>query len=265
MLLSPWSQENQPSVTEQPEINRLITIPLGGGEMREGKPHDLSQKDRGELRRVLELDGGHGKNDAQFDHFCKVLELAIGSFKAHQEIPNPKSERGKNRRALKQLSKTATQLDQQLDQLPPGALRELDLALQALSYSDGKFIDPNGLVSSSGKPVYSASMMHPTSFGTSALLKACRALLTRFTSAVEFAEEHRRADPGGRSLNAAEIVLAQAVARAFDLTDKKPTTTIEGRYENVLRIALRASGRGGTEVKELHGLVLKGLKSIEPA
>ena len=265
MLLSQWSQRNQPSVTDEPADERLFTMPLGGGEMREGKPHVLNQEDRNELRRELGLLDAVHELDAQFDKFCKTLELAIGFFKAHRDIPNPKSERGKNRLALKELSKTAIKLERQLDQLPAGALRELDLALQALSHRDGEFVDPDRTVSSEGKPTFSASMMHPASSGTSALLEALRTLLTRIASAVEFAQEHRRADPGGRSVNAAQIVLAQAVARMFRLLDEKPTTTIEGRYERVLRIALRAGGRGDAEVRDLHGLVLKGLKSIEPA
>lgn len=178
----------------------------------------MSQEDRTELRRELGLDDAAHELDAQFDKFCKTLELAIGFFKAHRDIPNPKSERGKNRLALKELSKTAIKLEHQLDQLPAGALRE-----------------------------------------------ALRTLLTRIASAVEFAHGHRRADPGGRSLDAAEIVLAQAVARTFRLLDEKPTTTIGGCYERVLRIALRAGGRGDAEVRDLHGLVLKGPKSIEPA
>jgi hypothetical protein len=264
MLLSPWNRKNQLSVTEEADNNRLISIPLGGGERREGKPHDLSPADRDELHRIFIIDDNVGKNDAQFDHFCSVLELAIGFFKAHQEIPKSRIKRGKNRRTLKQLNETASKLQHQLDQLPPGALRELDLALQALSHSDGQFLDPNRSVTSEGKTVFTASMMHPTSFGTSALLEAHRALLARIASAVEFAQEHRRTDAGGRSLNVAEILLAQSVARAFDLLDERPTTSERGCYEQVLRLALSAGGLRGTEDRDLHGLVQKALQGMKP-
>ena len=258
MLLTQWSQRNQPSVTEGPEDNRVISMPLGGGDMREGTPHDLSQGDRDALRRILAID-----DDAPFEAFCKVLERAIGFFKVHQAIPNSKSERGNNRRALKQLGETAAKLGEHLDQLPSGALRELDLALQALSQRDGQFLDPNRSITSEGKTVFTASMMHPASFGPSALLDTHRTLLDRITSAVEFAQEHRRADAGGRPTNAAEILLARNIAGAFtSILDRKPSTTVEGSYEQVLSVALSAGGLKDVDNRDLHSLVRNVLRRM---
>ena len=257
MLLSPWNQRTQPSVTKAPENNRVLSMPLGGGKLQEGKPHELSQADRDELQRILAVD-----DDAQFDAFCKVLERAIGFFKVHQAIPNPRSERGDNRRALKQLIETATKFQHQLDQLPPGAVRELDLALQALSQLDGQFVDPYQIQTSEGEPVFTASMMYPASLGTSALLDTHRTLLDRIASAVEFAQEHKRTDAGGRPTNDAEILLARDIAGAFTrILDQKPSTTAEGRYEQVLSFALTAGGLEDVENRDLHGLtrnVLRG-------
>ena len=120
---------NQQPVTEDIQKHRVFIGALAGGEMREVEPYCLTQEERTELLDIL----AH-QDDAQFDAFCRDLEIAIGCFTLRQDSPNAQSERGKNRKALARLSEAADKLIGNLDQLPPHALRQLDLALQAVSH-----------------------------------------------------------------------------------------------------------------------------------
>ena len=223
--------------------------------MREGEPYCLTQEERTELLGILER-----QDDTKFEAFCDALEFAIGCFTLQKDFPIIQSERSKNRKALARLSKAADKLIGHLDQLPPGALRELDLALQALSHQDGKWADPTPLPAFKGKPGFTLSIMHRASLATTAFLEGLTVHLARIFSAIRFAQTHTPTDPGGRPINTAEILLAQTIARAFaDILDEKPTTTTEGRYEQVLRLALSAGGPGDAEGRDLHGLVRKAL------
>ena len=171
----------------------------------------------------------------------------------------------KNRKALARLSQAADKLIGHLDKLPPHALRQLDLALQALSHQDGQWADPTPLPTSKGKPGFTLSVMHPASLQTTAFLEGLTAHVARIVAAIQFSQAHTPTDSGGRPINAAKILLAQAIARAFvDILNEKPTTTIEGRYEQVLRFALSAGGLEDAEDRELHSLVQKALQGMKP-
>ena len=251
---------NQRPVTDDIEKRRLFTAPLAGGEMQEGESYSLSQEERTELLDILALE-----DNARFDAFCQALEIAIGCFTLQQEFPVTRSERSKNRKALARLSQAADKLIGQLDELPPGALRELDLALQALSHQDGKWADPNPLPVSKGMMGFTFSLMHPASLETTAFLEGFTAHLDRIVAAIQFSQAHTPTDSGGRPINTAEILLAQTIARAFtDIVDEKPATTMEGRYEQVLRLALSAGGPEDAEDRELHSLVQKALQGMKP-
>ena len=251
---------NRRPVTDDIEKRRLFAAPLAGGEMQEGESYSLSQKERTELLDIL----AH-QDDALFDAFCEELEIAIGCFTLRQDFPKTQSTRGDNRKALARLSQAADKLIGQLDELPPGALRELDLALQALSHQDGKWADPNPLPVFKGTPGFTFSVMHPASLQTTAFLEGLTAHLDRIVAAIQFSQAHTPTDSGGRPINTAEILLAQTIARAFtDILDEKPATTMEGRYEQVLRFALSAGGLEDTEDRELHRLVQKALQGTKP-
>ena len=251
---------NQRPVTDDIEKRRLFTAPLAGGEMQEGESYSLSQEERTELLDILALE-----DNARFGTFCQALQIAIGCFTLQLKFPITRSERSKNRKALARLSKAADKLIGHLDKLPSGALRKLDLALQALSHQDGQWADPTPLPASKGKPGFTLSMMHPASLQTTAFLEGLTTHLARVVAAIQFSQAHTPTDSGGRPINTAEILLAQTIARAFtDILDEKPATTMEGRYEQVLRFALSAGGLEDTEDRELHRLVQKALQGTKP-
>lgn len=247
-------------MTEDIQKHRVFIGALAGGVMREVEPYCLTQEERTELLDIL----AH-HDDAKFDEFCKELEIAIGCFALRQDSPNARSERGKNREALARLNKAADKLIGHLDKLPPGALRQLDLALQAVSHQDGTWVNPNLPPDSSGTPGFIFSMTQPASNVTTALLDGLTAHLARIVAAIQFAQTYTPKDSGGRTANVAEILLAQTIARAFvDILDEKPATTTEGRYEQILRFALNAGGPEDPEDRDLHGLVRKALEGIKP-
>ena len=251
---------NRRPVTDEIEKRRFFAAPLAGGEMRAGESYCLTQEERTVLLDILAP-----KDNAQFRTFCQALEIAIGCFTLQQNFPKTQSTRGDNRKALARLSQAADKLIGQLDELPPGALRELDLALQALSHQDGKWADPNPLPVTKGTPGFTFSVMHPASLQTTAFLEGLTAHLDRIVAAIQFSQAHTPTDSGGRPINTAEILLAQTIARAFaDILDEKPTTTTEGRYEQVLRFALSAGGPEDAEDRELHTLVQKVLQGTKP-
>ena len=263
VLMIPGIRRNpgdQQPVTEDIEKRRLLIAPLAGGEMREGEPYCLSQEERTELLDMLALE-----DNGRFDAFREELEIAIGCFALRRNSPNTRSERGKNRNTLAHLCKAADKLTRELDKLPAGALRELDLALQALSHQDGKWADPNPLPVSKGMMGFTFSLMHPASLATTAFLEGFTAHLDRIVAAIQFSQAHTPTDSGGRPINTAEILLAQTIARAFtDILDEKPATTMDGRYEQVLRFGLSAGGLEDTEDRELHRLVQKALQGTKP-
>ena len=251
---------NQRPVTDDIEKRRLFAAPLAGGEMQEGESYSLSQEERNELLAILALEDG-----ARFDAFCQALEIAIGCFTLQQEFPVTQSERSKNRKALARLSQAADKPIGHLDKLPPHALRQLDLALQALSHEDGQWVDPTPLPASKGKPGFTLSVMHPASLQTTAFLEGLTAHVARIVATIQFTQTHKPPDRGGRPANVAKILLAQAIARAFtEILGEKPTTTTEGRYEQVLRLALSAGGPEDAEDRELHSLVQKALQGTKP-
>ena len=68
--------------------------------------------------------------------------------------------------------------------------------------------------------------------------------------------------PGGQRPKAAQTLLARHIAQAFRDLKVEPTATVEGQFERVLRLCLKASGEDvGDEWMpiHLHTLVMKTL------
>ena len=234
-----------------------ITIRLADGERRHGAAQELSDSERREIETILELD-----DKAKLDAFRREIGNAVSYFRLQRDMPSLGGSHKTDRKALLQLKKAAERLQKDLDELPASALKRLDLALQALAHEERRQSRTEDLEDAAE---FHISAMPTVTGETANLLSSVEKEILRIAAAVEFIETYTRTKSGGRPLDAPMAILANKIADAFiTVLEETPTTTVNGRYEQILKLALTAGGDADAWDRDLHTLVRKTLEGIKP-
>jgi len=246
-----------PAVTDDTDKPVQITIRLADGERRDGAAQELSDSERREIETILELN-----DKAKLDAFCREIGNAVGYFRLQRDMPSLGGSHKTDRKALLQLKKAAERLQKDLDELPASALKRLDLALQALAHEERRQTRTDDVEDAAE---FHISAMPAVTAETGNLLSGVETGLPKIAAAIEFIETYTRTKSGGRPLDAPMAILANRTANAFmDVLEETPTTTVSGRYEQILKVALTAGWDTDAWDRDLHSFVRKTLEGIKP-
>jgi hypothetical protein len=240
---------------------RNFFAPLNqGGAFVEVASFCLSEQQRAALMQSL----GTDPTDARVEKFTLALEEAIAAFITMRQVESQQLRSNAVREMLQRLGRGVDELRQRVTALHPQSLRHLDVALQGLRMTEPGYQAPVTPWNPGGHPFFTLSVTAPVGEGTMAELDRLTKSLDTIGQALELVEEQARKNKGGRPQDAPRMVLAQRIAEAFSLhLGERPTTSTEGRFEQVLHVALEAGG-DAVQDRDLHRLVRKALKGTKP-
>ena len=199
--------------------------------------------------------------------FIVKIEREIAAFPVVKALDAETKAAAHARNTLKRLAGALRKLADELDEMPdqhPDATLRLSLAIQ----STFCVVPPTP----PEPPPWNPHWQHVgvSLGGPPGSVEVFISLLQRDLQALENATARAlklgKNDPGGQRPRAAQTLLARHIAQAFRDLKVEPTTTVEGQFERVLRLCLKASGEyvgdDRTQI-DLHTLVMKTLTATK--